>query len=168
MTLWQARASVEDDWAAYRALRLEMLDDTPMAFLETTGDALRHSEEHWRSRAANRLPGSRLFGAVDRDGRWIGTMGGFRSQRTPDPILVGVYVTPAYRGRANGVADALLALVIDWARTQSDRLLLEVHEHNEPAIRYYRRHGFEPTGVTVPYPLDTSARELEFARPLVL
>jgi GNAT superfamily N-acetyltransferase len=163
---WIVRASVEADWRAYRDLRLEMLADTPIAFLETVDDARRHSEEHWRRRAANASPSGRLFAAVAPDGSWLGSMGGFQAAGAPNPHLVGVYVTPAYRGRAAGLTDALLDAVIEWARGRGDRLLLDVHEHNGPAIRYYERRGFAFTGRTQPYPLDRSANEQEMALPL--
>jgi ribosomal protein S18 acetylase RimI-like enzyme len=61
------------------------------------------------------------------------------------------------------MADALLDAVVAWARERSDRLLLEVHEQNSAAIRYYERRGFVFTGRTLPYPLDRSALELEMA-----
>ncbi|MEY9953284.1 GNAT family N-acetyltransferase [Leifsonia sp. EB34] len=163
---WVVRPSVEDDWTAYRAIRLEMLEDTPIAFLETVAAARTHPDEHWRRRAANTSSASRLFAAVAPDGRWLGTMGGFHASGSRDPHLVGVYVTPALRGREHGVTDALLDAVIDWARPRSGRLLLEVHEHNTAAIRYYERRGFAFTGRTQPYPLDRRARELEMAADL--
>ena len=166
MTGWVVRASVEDDWEAYRALRFEMLENTPIAFLETLEQARRHPDEHWRRRAANTSATSRLFAAVADDGRWLGSMGGFQAAGSPDPYLVGVYVTPAWRGRELGMTDALLDAVIDWARGRGDRLLLEVHEDNEPAIRSYQRRGFAFTGRTQPYPLDRTAVEREMALPL--
>ncbi|MFF1574398.1 GNAT family N-acetyltransferase [Leifsonia sp. NPDC058292] len=166
MTTWRVRPSVEADWRAYRDLRLEMLTDTPIAFLETIEHARLHPDEHWRGRAANRGTASRLFGAVADDGSWLGTMGGFHPTGKTDPLLVGVYVTPAFRGARIGMTDALLDAVIGWARGRGERLMLEVHEENEPAIRYYRRRGFEPTGVRIPYPLDRTADELEMALPL--
>jgi GNAT superfamily N-acetyltransferase len=168
MTGWLVRASTEDDWRAYRSLRLEMLVDTPIAFLETVDQAHAHPDDYWRTRTANRSDTSRLFGAVAGDGSWLGTMGGFHPPGVRHPLLVGVYVTPAFRGRGNGVSDALLTSVVEWAGARADRLLLHVHEQNEPAIRYYRRHGFEPTGVTVPYSLDPSSLEVEMALPLPL
>lgn len=165
-TVWKVRPAVEGDWRAYRAIRLEMLEDTPIAFLETLEAARAHPEEHWRRRAANGSDSSELFGAVTPAGRWIGTMGGFHAVGSPDPHLVGVYVTPSHRGREQGVADALLRAVVGWARRRSRRLLLEVHERNLPAIRFYERHGFAFTGRTQPYPLDRTALELEMAAEL--
>ena len=166
MTGWVVRASTEDDWQEYRALRFEMLQDAPIAFLETLEQARMHPDEHWRRRASNVNRTTRLFAAVAEDGRWLGSMGGFQSAGSHDPYLVGVYVTPAWRGRELGMTDALLDAVIDWARGRGERLLLEVHEENEPAIRSYLRRGFTFTGRTQPYPLDRTANEREMALPL--
>jgi ribosomal protein S18 acetylase RimI-like enzyme len=166
MTGWRVRPSTEEDWRAYRAIRLEMLDDTPIAFLETLERARTHPDEHWRNRTANRSASSRLFAAVDDTGAWLGTMGGFHATGAHHPHLVGVYITPRFRGRDQGMADALLDAVIAWARGRSDLLLLQVHETNEPALRFYRRRGFELTGSTEPYPLDPSTLELEMALSL--
>ncbi|GAB3579224.1 GNAT family N-acetyltransferase [Leifsonia lichenia] len=166
MTNWLVRESAEDDWSAYRAIRLEMLEDTPIAFLDTLEHARTLPDEHWRNRAANASSSSRLFAAVGDDGRWLGTMGGFQATGAQNPHLVGVYITPAFRGRARGMADALLDAVIAWARPRGTRLLLQVHEQNPAAIRFYERRGFALTGATEPYPLDRSARELEMALPL--
>lgn len=165
MAGWTVRSSIEADWPRYRALRLEMLQDTPLAFLETVETARAHPDEHWRHRTANASPSSRLFAAVAPDGRWLGTMGGYQAPGSHTPHLVGVYVTPAFRGREHGMADALLDAVTAWARPRSRHLLLEVHEHNPAAIRYYERHGFAFTGRTRPYPLDptTDEREMELA-----
>lgn len=160
---WLVRPSVEADWPQYRAVRLEMLSDTPLAFLETLQTALEHPDEHWMRRAGNHVPASRLFAAVAPDGRWLGTMGGFHPAGSSDPHLVGVYVTPAFRGREHGMTDALLDSVIGWALHRSPRLLLEVHEDNPAAIRYYERRGFAFTGRTRPYPLDIATREREMA-----
>ena len=163
---WTVRPSIEDDWREYRALRLEMLADTPLAYLETLAQARTHPDAHWRGRAANASDSSRLFAAVADDGHWIGSMGGFQASGAHHPYLVGVYVTPVYRGREHSVTDALLDAVSAWARSRSDRLLLQVHEQNERAIRTYRRRGFVETGRTEPYPLDPTAREIEMALEL--
>ena len=163
MSGWRVRPSVEADWRAYRELRLEMLADSPIAFTETVDRALLHPDEHWRGRARNGTPHSRLFAGVAEDGRWLGTMGGFHPSGTPYPHLVGVYVTPGFRGASVGLTDALLDAVIEWSRFRSDRLLLSVHEHNQRATRYYLRRGFELTGACSPYPLDPASQQLEMA-----
>ncbi len=80
--------------------------------------------------------------------------------------LLGVYVSPAHRG--GGVADALLTAVEEWVvtSTTAPRLLLDVHEDNPRAQRFYARRGYALTGRSSPYPLDPSRRELEMARSL--
>ena len=45
------RRVTEDDWRLLRAVRLEMLADTPLAYLETVDDAEARSEGEWRFRA---------------------------------------------------------------------------------------------------------------------
>lgn len=158
----------EDDWERVRALRIEMLRDTPIAFMETVEAAEANTEDVWRMRA-NRgsTPDSVQLVAVDEAGSWVGTMSGFVDHvETSGPLLVGVYVSPGFRGSEAGVTDALLDAVEEWARGLSDVLTLHVHEDNDRAIAYYRRRGYEATGHTVPYNLDPSKNEIEMRRSL--
>ncbi|MBP0452574.1 MULTISPECIES: N-acetyltransferase [unclassified Kitasatospora] len=156
------------DWERMREVRLAQLLDTPMAFMETYETALGHGEDEWRSRVARvSAEGSAGFAAVAPDGRWVGTMISF----TPEPkaaVLVGVWTDPAYRGRQLGVTDAMLDAILDWARTEAgaERLLLRVHEDNPRATAFYRRRGFDLTGLDEPYELDPASRLLEMALPL--
>ncbi len=164
----RVRAIVPDDWPRLRALRLEMLADTPLAYLETLATAEALTDADWQARARrNAQPGSVAFVAEDEDGTWVGTMTVFR--RDDVAFLVSVYVTPARRGRDAGVTDALLDNVIEWSRAQDGvtELRLEVHEHNPRATAYYRRRGFEMTGRSTPYALDRTQLDLEMALPLV-
>lgn len=157
------RATVEEDWPAVRALRLEMLQDTPIAYLETLEQALGRPESHWRERAAGR-DGSLKLAAVADDGRWIGTMTGITTR--DGPTLVAVYVAPAFRGRAAGVTDALLDGIEDWARRSSTTLRLEVNEFNPRARAAYESRGFVTTGRTSPHPLPPPSLELEMIKRL--
>jgi hypothetical protein len=45
------RTTREDDWQAVRALRLEMLRDTPLAYADTLERSLGYDEAEWRRRA---------------------------------------------------------------------------------------------------------------------
>ena len=65
-------------------------------------------------------------------------------------VLNEIYVRPAARG--TGLADDLLAAVVEHARGQAlplDRLVLDVDPGNGRARRFYERHGFEPWGEVV-------------------
>ena len=55
--------------------------------------------------------------------------------------LQRIAVTESHR--RSGIASELLEAITTRARAgRADRLLLEVREHNEPAIAFYERHGF--------------------------
>jgi GNAT superfamily N-acetyltransferase len=164
------RRTREEDWEAYRRLRLEMLADTPLAFGETLANAQSWSEAEWRMRAARGEASDQiLVAAIDTSaGRWVGTMGGFVASG-PDvagPLLVGVYVSPVYRGRELGVASAMLAQVEAWAATVDRMLYLHVHEDNPRATAFYLRNGYRLTGKAERYALNPHQRELEMVKVL--
>ena len=164
------RRTREGDWEEYRALRLEMLADTPSAFAETLANAQGRDEAEWRMRAARGEASDQvLVIAIDNSsGRWVGSMGGFIASG-PDvtgPLLVGVYVSPDFRGRSLGVAAAMLSEVEAWAATIDRMLHLHVHEDNPRALAFYQRSGYRLTGKTEPYVLNPQQRELEMVKEL--
>ena len=160
---FEIRPTTEEDWREVRALRLEMVQDTPMGFAESYETALTRDEAEWRRRGARgTAPSSAAFAAIA-DGRWVGTMSGYIDDGRP--LLVGVYVTPDFRG-ASGVADALLAAVEHWALQHGDTLTLHVHADNARARRYYEKRGYVETGVTLPYVLNAAETEVEMAKSL--
>ncbi|MGN6503201.1 MAG: GNAT family N-acetyltransferase [Pseudolysinimonas sp.] len=169
---------VEDDWALVRELRLRMVLDTPIAFLETAEQVRDVTEDEWRARVArSRAPGSTRYDAVAPDGRRVGTMSCFLSDGEPpylvDPRpgppranLVGVFVDPHWRGDA-GVADILLAAVGAWVREQGlDRLYLHVGESNLRARRFYAKRGFRETGMVAAVPQQPGVDEVEMVLDL--
>jgi ribosomal protein S18 acetylase RimI-like enzyme len=163
---YRIRPITEDDWELLRDLRVEMLRDTPKAFLERLDTALRRTDREWRRRTARDAAdrGSRRF-VVEADGRLVGVMGVYRDAAGRATVF-GVYVTPAWRSR--GVAEELLAVVEAEAVETfgADALYLLVHEDNPRARAFYRRQGFVETGRTLPYELDPSEREIEMRRPV--
>ena len=156
-----------DDWRELRTLRLEMLRDTPMAYLETVQQAEALAPGEWVFRAARcGQPGSVGVAAVeDATSQWVGTMSAYLAG--PGVAnLVTVYVAPAHRG--TGVTDLLLDSVLSWVARQDDvrTLALLVHEQNGRAAAFYARRGFRASGRTEPYPLEPSQRELEMVLPI--
>lgn len=162
----QLRSVTVDDWAAVRALRLDMLRDTPGAFRESLADASALSEADWRARA-NRSSGYRAHELIASDGeRDVGTMRtAYAEDHDPWPTLYGVYVAPNARGRRAGVADALLDGIEAWARERAGGLRLEVHDDNPRAEAFYLRRGYRRTGVSVPAG-HGAGRLLEMCRPV--
>ncbi len=160
------RRVVEDDWAALRAVRLEMLADTPLAYLETVADARARSEGEWRFRAGRGSAGGTDLGLCaelpDEPGRWVGYLACFMDEPGQGHV-VSVYVAPSHRG--TGLATELLDRVRTWATEEAglNRLHLFVHEHNDRAAAFYRRYGFTATGYREAYEPDPSTSEVELA-----
>jgi GNAT superfamily N-acetyltransferase len=145
------------DWERSRALRLQALADTPLAFASTYQREIELPPAEWRRRIAD----AAQFLAVDFDGSVVGTATGFRDPVDPTTVLlVAMYVRPAARGR--GLGERLVAAVVEDARRAgADRVRLHVVETNPGAERLYARCGFVRTGATVPLPHRTDLRELE-------
>jgi GNAT superfamily N-acetyltransferase len=159
----------EDDWPLLRATRLEMLADTPKAYLETVADAEARTEEEWRFRARRGSTGDANFAvaatAPGEPGRWVGYMACFVAA-PGTAVLVSVYVAPPQR--ATGLAVRMVDTCRDWARDEAraHALTLLVHEHNARARAFYRRYGFTETGATMPYELEPTELEIEMRLPL--
>ncbi|QTX06261.1 GNAT family N-acetyltransferase [Agromyces archimandritae] len=143
-----------------------MLADTPIAFGDTLEHARRREERYWRQRAARGEDPRQAHLIAESGDRWVGTMGGYLPSEHPGPMLIGVYVSPDFRGERAGVAAALLEGIEGWAAGWGDALTLEVHEQNPRAIRFYERHGFTLTGRRRPYELPPGGLELEMIKPL--
>ena len=170
MSTMEFRPARIDEWARARDLRLEMLADTPIAYLQTLADARATPDEVWQRQHADRLSMPRtnaVFVAVDQDGRWRAQVGAMVNVFS-DPLRVwvgAVYVTPALRGQ--GLAERLVGLAEQWTLDRGhDELFLEVNERNHRAIRHYQRTGWTMTGARRPYPLDPSMAELEMRKAL--
>jgi len=52
---------VADEWQAYRAIRLAMLQESPSAFGSTHAEAASIDEQLWRQRLADNDPAGRLY-----------------------------------------------------------------------------------------------------------
>jgi RimJ/RimL family protein N-acetyltransferase len=92
-----------------------------------------YSAEQLQARAVH-LVGARL------DGRLVG-LGGLEVQDDATGELKRFFVVPEWRGA--GVADALIAALVDHARDHDiNRLRLETGDEQHAAMAFYRRHGF--------------------------
>jgi ribosomal protein S18 acetylase RimI-like enzyme len=164
VTLRRIRA---DDWARQRALRLEMLADTPIAYLESLANAQARSDAGWMTLVAERTASSTSAQWVLEAGnRFVGTMSCVLDE-TGRVHVVAVYLSPAYRG--HGRLDRMLDEVARWARERGvTTLVLEVAKQNDRAVAAYRRLGFAPTGHTHRHPLYPEITEVEMTRPVDL
>ncbi|MBF9071612.1 GNAT family N-acetyltransferase [Streptacidiphilus fuscans] len=157
-TPFQVRRVTPGEWRELRALRLEALDDAPSAFSTTRAASEDLPDTAWKAQTVSGASArnAALFVAVDPGGAWLGMAG---AAPIPDVVdhahIHGVYVTPAHRG-PHGPAAELVAAAVDFARRHIDvgHLTLGVHEANVRAQAFYRRVGFEPSGLRVPYVLN--------------
>lgn len=169
MDSWGVHRVTEADAARMRALRLEMLADSPLAFLETLAQAAARPHESYRRRIAQSARGGQLAQFVADPGggsRLIGHAGGTVLPESPDETVVfAVYVTPAHRG--GKVLAELVEAVAAWSRACGrERLMLEVVTGNGRAVRAYEKLGFFDTGERVPHPLLPALTELRMRRSL--
>ncbi|MDG4794240.1 GNAT family N-acetyltransferase [Micromonospora sp. WMMD1082] len=154
------------DAARMRALRLEMLADAPLAFLETIAEAAARPHAEYAARIALVSAGADTAQFVaDPGGRLVGHAGGTVHPTEPKvTVLYAVYITPAWRG--TGLLADLVAGVAAWSRACGrDELMLEVVVGNDRAYRAYQRLGFVDTGVRAPHPTIPALQELHMRRP---
>ncbi|MFJ5900235.1 GNAT family N-acetyltransferase [Streptomyces sp. NPDC093064] len=171
------RAVRTEEWPAAKALRLIALQDpvAHLAFLETYDDAVARPDSFWQERTAGASVGSsdaQQFIVAGPNGEWVGSVtvlveeagttdwAGFPVERRQGHV-VGVYVRPEHRGY--GLTEVLFDEALRWAWDIGvERVRLIVHEDNGRALRFYRRIGFLPSGVTVPLTAGSAESELEY------
>lgn len=151
-----------------------MLTDTPMAYVESLDAARRQTDTQWQERAAAMSGDASVTLVADggEDGSRISGLMRVVVKHPQDPekalqaMLISVYVAPEHRGL--GLADELLNQACRAACEDlgAEHLELGVHQDNSRALAFYRRHGFETTGASRPYPQDTSKLELFMERLL--
>jgi RimJ/RimL family protein N-acetyltransferase len=141
---YQIRRLDADDASAVRQLRLAALEACPTAFLASLADESRLTVADFAERLA--APDA-IFGACA-DEALIG-MAGFAVKKALKArhkgVVWGVYAHPTWRGQ--GVAEALMRAVIDYARGQVEVVQLAVVTENLVARRLYERLGFQPYGI---------------------
>ncbi|MBK7622213.1 MAG: GNAT family N-acetyltransferase [Kineosporiaceae bacterium] len=135
----RVRTLREDDWQAYRAIRLAALADAPDAFVARHAEESALDEAMWRARMV-RSP--RLLAEVD--GAAVGVVSlGQDEDDERVAQLFGLWVTPPARG--TGVATALVQAGADAAlaggRTQ---LSYWVGTDNGRAVAFASGFGFRP------------------------
>lgn len=157
-----------------RELRLAALRDpvAHLAFLETYEEAAARPDGFWKERAEGAAKGARerrQFVVEGEGGEWVGTVtvlmeeAGTRdffgeTVERRQAHLVGVFLRDRHRGK--GVAEAMFAAAVGWARGAGvERVRLFVNEGNGRAAAFYRRVGFVGSGVSVD---GDEGRELEY------
>lgn len=129
------------DWATLRAVRIEALSESPMAFMSRLEDEQALTESDWQ-----RAFDGATWTVAEEAGAVIGLVKVAR-EPPPSPVryLESIWVAPPRR--RNRVFSALLGSIIETERREgASTLLLWVLEDNHPARRVYEACGFRPTG----------------------
>lgn len=132
----------EERWIDCRKLRLEALQQEPLAFGTSLSEAKTLSEAEWRKRIHN------VWFALVED-QPVGMIG-----RLFDPKLktqhiahiFGVYVQREYRG--HGIAKQLMQQVLEEIErnNQTVKIRLGVNPAQKAALQFYKNFGFEIVG----------------------
>jgi ribosomal protein S18 acetylase RimI-like enzyme len=151
---------------AFKAVRLRALLDDPTAFGSTHAEESRLTDSGWADLAVRRSSEGSTLRLAFVEGVACGIVGSFFEASDPTRAwLVSMWVAKERRGQ--GIGNALVAAVIEWAVEHGARtMVLTVTSNNSTAIRFYERLGFERTGRTEPYPNDPALFEYEMARPI--
>jgi GNAT superfamily N-acetyltransferase len=157
----------DEDWTAFREIRLRSLLDSPDAFGSTYAEESSATEGAWRDWATGRWQsGTAAVFLAEDDGRAVGTATGTAYDATPGEAHVyAMWVAPDARGA--GVGRALLDAVARWARDRGcGRLALTVTETNAPARAFYDACGFVEMGDRAPLREGSALEFLTMRRKL--
>jgi GNAT superfamily N-acetyltransferase len=154
------RRAVSGDEAIVRAVRLRALADAPDAFESTLEFEAGMTPEDWSRRIAKWA--TFLYEPA---GHSKGIVAAVPYDGEPGAILlVSMWVEPTVRG--SGAADALVAAVLDWAKSQGAReVVLHVGKGNGRARSFYRKMGFRDSGHAF-VSERTGIEEVEMRHPL--
>lgn len=138
------------DAAAYHALRLQALRESPYAFSASHDEEAGRSIDDVAARIAPAADGSVCVFGLFEDGGLAGIVALIHPQRQKlrhGAELAGMYVAPAYRRR--GLGSVLLRAAIAHARSIEGvcQLALGVNKANAAAQALYRSLGFASWGV---------------------
>ena len=148
------------DGEAWRALRLQALEQEPASFAASFEEAVQTDPAEFARRipaegGADVLLGLFVDGVLEGAAGFL-VQGGLK--RRHKGLLWGVYVRPAWRDR--GFAKALVRRVIDHARGHAALLQASVTAGNDAARRIYLELGFEPYGLE-PAALRVDGRDFD-------
>ena len=157
--------TTHEDIARYRACRLQMLADEPIAFRDTYDAAIARAESFWTERVKRRAQASeQILLIAEEEEVFVGSFTAI-IDHDRDCWISGVWVGKQHRG--TGVAKRLLEQITEWARNAgAQRLMLHVNSMNVRARRFYEREGFRLTGEKHPNENFPGTDELEMSRTL--
>jgi len=153
--------------ASFRAVRLEALRESPLAFGSTYAKESLLTEPDWSARARQWTSGNSRAWLAWCDGQACGIVACFLdSDDRQRAVLASMWVAPTHR--RHGLGRLLVEEAKAWATSaHAKAIALMVTSSNAQAIHFYEQLGFIRTGRTEPYPNDPSLVEFEMKCILV-
>lgn len=155
-------------WPLQRTLRLAALQDTPTAFGSTYAREIAFADDEWQRRTVAMEESKTITGvlALTETGEGAGLAGGVLAQDDSSIAhLFSMWVAPPFRKA--GVGAKIVEHIVAWAASRHCReIRLAVTCNNAPAVRFYERLGFVPTGHTEQHRAYPELHLIEMARPL--
>ena len=135
------------DAPSFRELRLEALQNSPIAFSADYQKNFSHPAKYWEELLSPHPDESTIF-LGEYESNLIamtGVMRGNSPKTRHSAWIWGVYVTPKWRGLH--IAEEIIHTCMDWAISKGVVIAkLGVAAVNQPAIRCYERCGFKVYG----------------------
>ena len=143
----EVRRIAPGDERRLREIRIEALEDAPLAFITTAEEARAHPDDLWHRRVLAGSSGTdqATFLACAGEATVGMAIGLDRSDRAPGVVaVVSVFVSSSARRR--GVGDALMSAVESWAMAiGATTTSLWVVDDNASARAFYENRGYRPT-----------------------
>ena len=135
------------DAIQFRQLRIEALQDSPIAFTADYQKNLNQPTKYWEDLLTMQAEESTIF-LAEHENKLIGMTGIVRSSSPKtrhNARIWGVYVSPEWRGLH--IAEEIIHSCFTWAKARKILIAkLGVTAVNQPAIRCYERCGFRTYG----------------------
>jgi RimJ/RimL family protein N-acetyltransferase len=136
------RAATISDIDEFRALRLDAIQDSPIAFPADYTVTINHPMSFWENRLTS--DESRTIFFAEHENQLIGMTGIYKGElpKTKHSATIwGVFVRPEWRGLR--IAESLIEACIGWAKSHEVKIVkLGVTAASTSAVRCYQRCGF--------------------------
>lgn len=153
---YTVRPTLKDDWHTLKSLRLDALQDSPDAFTASYAETQKHSDDEWKSRAAQQSKCQYLLAFDDHSA--IGMVGVIVDESN-ECHVVAMWVKAEYR--AKGVAALLIESIKTCAQEKGHLMLhLRVTPDNFRALRFYQKQGFSMHSAVLAENIDQSSLKM--------
>ncbi|GEP75324.1 GNAT family N-acetyltransferase [Weissella thailandensis] len=137
------RPADRQDAVKLMGLLFQLQDESSTFMLEQDPETIEAADEADNIDILQTTTNNIMLVAVTDEGQLVGLASATAKPKQPRVAEVGVAVLNEYQG--NGLAQAMMAEILDWATTFSsvNQLVLTVQTINEVAIHIYEKLGFK-------------------------